>query len=127
MDVATYAIDADDVAATTARIAQIQPRLVVNLALPYQDLAIMDACLATKTHYVDTANYEPPETAKFEYSWQWAYRERFREAGICALLGSGFDPGVTGVFFPHGIGHLLVPLVVRRQAARLVPVSYQRL
>ena len=70
--------------------------MVLNLALPYQDLTIMDACLATKTHYIDTANYEPEDTAKFEYSWQWAYRERFEKAGITALLGSGFDPGVTG-------------------------------
>ena len=80
-------------------IEQEKPDVVLNLALPYQDLTIMDACLATKTHYVDTANYEPEDTAKFEYSWQWAYRERFEKAGITALLGSGFDPGVTRCIF----------------------------
>ena len=96
--VSTYAIDADDVAATSALIARIGPKLVVNLALPYQDLAIMDACLATGTHYLDTANYEPRDVAKFEYHWQWAYHDRFRENGLMALLGSGFDPGVTSVF-----------------------------
>ena len=94
----TYAIDAEDVPALTALIRQIGPELVVNLALPYQDLTIMDACLATGTAYLDTANYEPREEAKFEYKWQWAYHDRFKEAGIMALLGSGFDPGVTSVF-----------------------------
>ena len=72
------------------------------MALPYQDLTIMDACLACKVNYVDTANYEPKDEAKFEYKWQWAYREKFKEAGITALLGSGFDPGVTGVFYWFG-------------------------
>lgn len=94
----TYAIDADDVAATSELIRKIGPKLVVNLALPYQDLAIMDACLATGTHYMDTANYEPKDVAKFEYHWQWAYQDKFKEAGLMALLGSGFDPGVTSVF-----------------------------
>jgi saccharopine dehydrogenase (NAD+, L-lysine forming) len=98
VDVATYQIDADDVAATTALLREIKPVLVVNLALPYQDLAIMDACLAAGVNYMDTANYEPREEAKFEYKWQWAYQERFRAAGLTALLGSGFDPGVTSVF-----------------------------
>ena len=98
VDVATYQIDADDVAATTALINQVKPVLVVNLALPYQDLTIMDACLAAGVHYMDTANYEPREEAKFEYKWQWAYQERFKEKGLMALLGSGFDPGVTSVF-----------------------------
>lgn len=96
--VSTYAIDADDVAATSDLIRQIGPELVVNLALPYQDLAIMDACLATGVNYLDTANYEPRDVAKFEYSWQWAYQDKFKEAGLMALLGSGFDPGVTSVF-----------------------------
>ncbi len=96
--VATYAIDADDVAATTALILQISPRLVVNLALPYQDLHIMDACLAAGVNYLDTANYEPRDQAHFEYSWQWAYQDKFKAAGLTALLGSGFDPGVTSVF-----------------------------
>ncbi|NKJ41817.1 saccharopine dehydrogenase family protein [Novosphingobium sp. SG720] len=98
VDVATYQIDADDVAATTALIDEVKPVLVVNLALPYQDLTIMDACLAAGVHYMDTANYEPREEAKFEYKWQWAYQERFKEKGLMALLGSGFDPGVTSVF-----------------------------
>jgi saccharopine dehydrogenase (NAD+, L-lysine forming) len=98
IDVATYAIDADDVEATSKLIGEIGPELVVNLALPYQDLAIMDACLATGTNYLDTANYEPRDVAKFEYSWQWDYHDRFKAAGLTALLGSGFDPGVTSVF-----------------------------
>jgi len=76
----TAAVDADDVAALTALIREFQPEVVLNLALPYQDLHIMDACLAAGVHYVDTANYEPEDTAKFEYSWQWAYADRFREA-----------------------------------------------
>ncbi|WP_156841362.1 saccharopine dehydrogenase family protein [Novosphingobium aquimarinum] len=96
--IATYAIDADDVEATSKLIGEIGPELVVNLALPYQDLAIMDACLATGTNYLDTANYEPRDVAKFEYSWQWDYHDRFKQAGLTALLGSGFDPGVTSVF-----------------------------
>ncbi|MET0252244.1 MAG: saccharopine dehydrogenase family protein [Novosphingobium sp.] len=98
VEVATHAIDADDVAATTALIRQVGPKLVVNLALPYQDLTIMDACLAAGVDYLDTANYEPREEAKFEYKWQWAYQDRFKAAGLMALLGSGFDPGVTSVF-----------------------------
>ena len=96
--VATYALDADDVAATTALLNELRPALVVNLALPYQDLHIMDACLAAGVNYMDTANYEPIDEAKFEYHWQWAYQERFKAAGLTALLGSGFDPGVTSVF-----------------------------
>jgi saccharopine dehydrogenase (NAD+, L-lysine-forming) len=96
--VSTYAIDAEDVPALTALIQQIGPRLVVNLALPYQDLTIMDACLAAGVNYMDTANYEPKDVAKFEYHWQWAYQDRFKAAGLMALLGSGFDPGVTSVF-----------------------------
>ena len=89
----TYEIDAEEIQAMIRLIESIQPKLVVNLALPYQDLAIMDACLATGTHYMDTANYEPRDQAKFEYHWQWAYHDRFKEKGIMALLGSGFDPG----------------------------------
>ncbi len=96
--VSTYEIDAEEVPALTRLIQEIGPKLVVNLALPYQDLPIMDACLAAGVHYLDTANYEPKDQAKFEYSWQWAYQERFKEAGLMALLGSGFDPGVTSVF-----------------------------
>lgn len=96
--VATYTIDAEDVPALSDLIRQIGAKLVVNLALPYQDLTIMDACLETGVDYLDTANYEPKEEAKFEYSWQWAYHDRFKQAGLMALLGSGFDPGVTSVF-----------------------------
>jgi saccharopine dehydrogenase (NAD+, L-lysine forming) len=101
----TAQVNADNVGELVALINDFKPDMVLNLALPYQDLTIMDACLQTKTHYVDTANYEPEDTAKFEYSWQWAYREKFKEAGICALLGSGFDPGVTGVFSAYAQKH----------------------
>ena len=97
-DVATYQLDAADVTATTALLNALKPALVVNLALPYQDLNIMEACLAAGVNYMDTANYEPIDEAKFEYKWQWAYQERFKAAGLTALLGSGFDPGVTSVF-----------------------------
>ena len=101
----TAQVNADNVDELVALIMDFKPDVVLNLALPYQDLTIMDACLITKTHYVDTANYEPLDTAKFEYKWQWAYREKFKEAGICALLGSGFDPGVTGVFSAYAQKH----------------------
>lgn len=94
----TAEVDADDVNATAALIRSIGATHVVNLALPYQDLTIMEACLATSAHYMDTANYEPRDEAKFEYHWQWAYHDRFKDAGLMALLGSGFDPGVTSVF-----------------------------
>ena len=101
----TAQVDADDVTELVDLIEREKPDVVLNLALPYQDLKIMDACLATKTHYVDTANYEPEDTAKFEYKWQWGYDDRFKEAGITALLGSGFDPGVTGVFSAYALKH----------------------
>lgn len=101
----TAQVDADNVDELVALITEFQPDIVINVALPYQDLTIMDACLATKTDYLDTANYEPLDTAKFEYKWQWAYKERFEEAGITALLGSGFDPGVTGVFSAYALKH----------------------
>ncbi|MDR2512309.1 MAG: saccharopine dehydrogenase NADP-binding domain-containing protein, partial [Puniceicoccales bacterium] len=97
-EIRTAAVDADKVEATVALIKSLQPNLLINVALPYQDLPLMDACLHAGIHYVDTANYEPPNHAKFEYSWQWAYQERFQKAGLTALLGSGFDPGVTNVF-----------------------------
>ena len=97
-EIRTARVDADRVPELVALFEAEKPDLVINVALPYQDLSIMDACLEAGIHYLDTANYEPPETAKFEYSWQWAYRERFRERGLMALLGSGFDPGVTNVF-----------------------------
>ena len=103
--ITTAQVDANNVEELIALIEKEKPQVVLNLALPYQDLTIMDACLATKTHYVDTANYEPEDTAKFEYSWQWAYRERFEKAGITALLGSGFDPGVTSVFSAYALKH----------------------
>jgi len=101
----TAALDADKVAETVKLIESFQPQLVINVALPYQDLPIMDACLETGVHYLDTANYEPIDEAKFEYSWQWAYQERFKEKGIMALLGCGFDPGVTGVFTAYALKH----------------------
>ena len=103
--ISTAQVDADNVDELIALIHQVKPDIVINLALPYQDLTIMDACLATKTNYLDTANYEPRDTAKFEYSWQWAYRKRFEEAGITAILGCGFDPGVTGVFCAYALKH----------------------
>ncbi len=84
---------------------EFKPDLVVNVALPYQDLHIMDACLEAGVNYLDTANYEPIDEAKFEYSWQWAYQDRFREAGLTAILGCGFDPGVTGVFTAYAAKH----------------------
>lgn len=103
--ITTARVDADNVDELIQLINSYKPDIVMNIALPYQDLTIMDACLATKTHYLDTANYEPEDTAKFEYSWQWAYRERFEQAGIMALLGCGFDPGVTGVFSAYAAKH----------------------
>jgi saccharopine dehydrogenase (NAD+, L-lysine-forming) len=103
--ITTAQVDANNVPELIALIEKVKPDIVINVALPYQDLTIMDACLATKVDYVDTANYEPEDTAKFEYKWQWAYRERFKEAGITALLGSGFDPGVTSVFSAYAQKH----------------------
>ena len=103
--VATAQIDAMDVPRLTALVRDYKPDLVMNIALPYQDLAIMDACLAAGASYLDTANYEPPEEAHFEYSWQWAYRERFEKAGLTAILGCGFDPGVTQVFSAYAQKH----------------------
>lgn len=103
--VTTAQVDADHTEEVIALINQYKPDIVINVALPYQDLTIMDACLATKTNYLDTANYEPKDTAKFEYKWQWAYRERFEQAGITAILGCGFDPGVTQVFSAYALKH----------------------
>ena len=99
-------LDADNVGETTAIIRAYKPRVVINVALPYQDLAIMDACLECGVDYLDTANYEPRDEAKFEYKWQWAYQDRYRERGIMALLGCGFDPGVTNIFCAHAMKHL---------------------
>ena len=101
----TAQVDADNVEELVELINSFKPDIVINVALPYQDLTIMDACLATGVHYLDTANYEPLDTAKFEYKWQWAYREKFEEAGLTAILGCGFDPGVTGVFSAYAQKH----------------------
>ncbi len=103
--ITTAQVDAGNVPQLVELIRREKPDIVINVALPYQDLTIMDACLETKTDYLDTANYEPEDTAKFEYKWQWEYRERFEKAGITALLGSGFDPGVTGVFSAYALKH----------------------
>lgn len=101
----TAQVDADNVPELVALIHSFNPDLVINVALPYQDLPIMDACLETGVHYLDTANYEPKDEAKFEYSWQWAYQQRFKEKGIMALLGCGFDPGVTQVYCAYAAKH----------------------
>ncbi len=100
-DIRTEKVDADKTEELVALIKYVQPDLVVHVALPYQDLTIMDACLETGVDYLDTANYEPPDEAHFEYSWQWAYRDRFEQAGLCAVLGCGFDPGQTNIYCAH--------------------------
>lgn len=101
----TAQVDADDVPQLVTLIKAFRPDIVVNVALPYQDLHIMDACLETGVAYLDTANYEPPEEAKYEYSWQWAYNDRYRNAGLTAILGCGFDPGVTSIFTAYAAKH----------------------
>jgi saccharopine dehydrogenase (NAD+, L-lysine forming) len=101
----TAKIDADDVPALVKLLKRFKPKMVINVALPYQDLTIMDACLEAGVHYLDTANYEPKDVAKYEYSWQWAYQDRFKKAGLMAVLGCGFDPGVTNVFTAYGMKH----------------------
>ena len=103
--VETAQVDADNVPELVALIKKVKPFMIINVALPYQDLTIMDACLETGIHYMDTANYEPKDVAKFEYSWQWAYQERFKDAGLMALLGCGFDPGVTQVYTAYANKH----------------------
>ncbi|MDX2110724.1 MAG: saccharopine dehydrogenase family protein [Verrucomicrobiota bacterium] len=103
--IATAAVDADNVPETIALLRKVKPDLLLNVALPYQDLTLMEACLETGVDYLDTANYEPLDTAKFEYRWQWALNDRFRQKGTMALLGSGFDPGVTNVFTAHALKH----------------------
>lgn len=105
VDVKTAAVDADNVPELAALIRSFGPKIVINVALPYQDLHIMEACLETGVHYLDTANYEPLDEAKFEYSWQWAYQDRFKEAGLTAVLGCGFDPGVTGIYTAYAAKH----------------------
>lgn len=101
----TAQVDADNVPELVELINLIKPDMVINVALPYQDLTIMDACLEAGVHYLDTANYEPLDTAKFEYKWQWAYQEKFEKAGLMALLGSGFDPGATNMFTAYIAKH----------------------
>ncbi|WP_278832800.1 saccharopine dehydrogenase family protein [Porphyromonas cangingivalis] len=101
----TAQVDADSVEDLVRLFNDFKPELVINVALPYQDLTIMDACLECGVNYLDTANYEPLDEAKFEYHWQWAYRERFKEAGLTAILGCGFDPGVTNIFTAHAAKH----------------------
>ncbi|MBK6374053.1 MAG: saccharopine dehydrogenase family protein [Saprospiraceae bacterium] len=103
--ITTAQVDADNVPELVALIRKFEPVLVINVALPYQDLTIMDACLETNVAYLDTANYEPKEEAKFEYSWQWAYHDRFKEQGLTAILRCGFDPGVTSVFTAYAAKH----------------------
>ncbi len=104
-NIKTAQVDADDVRQMVELLKAFKPAMVINVALPYQDLTIMDACLQTGVHYLDTANYEPPNVARFEYHWQWAYHDRFKKAGLTAILGCGFDPGVTGVFTAYAAKH----------------------
>ena len=104
-EVSTYRMNADDLDETVRLLRTVRPDLLLNLALPYQNLTLMEACLATGTNYLDTANYESPEVARFEYKWQWRYHQRFQEQNLCALLGSGFDPGVTNVFTAFSAKH----------------------
>jgi len=101
----TDQVDADHVDQVVQLFKKHEPVMVINVALPYQDLTIMEACLACGVHYLDTANYEPPEEAKFQYSWQWGYQERFEKAGLLAILGCGFDPGVTSIFTAYAAKH----------------------
>lgn len=103
--VETAQVDADNVHELVALIKKVQPEILIHVALPYQDLHIMDACLETGVTYLDTANYEPRDEAKFCYKWQWDYQDKFKDAGLLALLGSGFDPGVTNVFTAHAAKH----------------------
>ena len=104
-DIKTAQVDADEVPQLVALFNEFRPDLVMNLALPYQDLTIMEACLQAGCNYLDTANYEPKDEAHFEYSWQWAFRERFEKAGLCAILGCGFDPGVTSIYTAYAAKH----------------------
>lgn len=101
----TAQVDADNVPELVSLFNEFKPEIVINVALPYQDLTIMDACLEAGVNYLDTANYEPKDEAKFEYKWQWAYKDRFEKAGLTAILGCGFDPGVTSIFTAHAAKH----------------------
>ena len=107
VDIEIVSLDADNINETISVIKKYNPFVVVNLALPYQDLNIMEACLSTNTHYLDTANYEPKDDTNFKYKWQWDFQQKFKKKGIMALLGSGFDPGVTNVFTAHTKKHYL--------------------
>lgn len=101
----TARVDADNVPELVSLMNDFKPELVINVALPYQDLTIMDACLEAGVNYLDTANYEPKDEARFEYKWQWAYRDKFEKAGLTAILGCGFDPGVTSIFTAYAAKH----------------------
>jgi saccharopine dehydrogenase (NAD+, L-lysine-forming) len=105
VEVKTAQVDADNVPELVALLNDYKPELLINVALPYQDLTIMDACLEAGVNYLDTANYEPKDEAHFEYSWQWAYKERFEQAGLTAILGCGFDPGVTSIYTAYAAKH----------------------
>lgn len=104
-NITTDSVDADSVPQLVELFKRHNPDIVINVALPYQDLTIMDACLECGVNYLDTANYEPKDEAHFEYSWQWAYKEKFEKAGLTAILGCGFDPGVSGVFTAYAAKH----------------------
>ena len=105
VNIQTAQVDADSIPELVKLFDEFKPEIVINVALPYQDLTIMDACLECGVNYLDTANYEPKDEAHFEYSWQWAYKDKFREAGLTAILGCGFDPGVTNVFTAYAAKH----------------------
>ncbi len=96
----TARVDADDLGQLVALFKSFKPDIVIHVALPYQDLTIMEACLKTGVNYLDTANYEPPDVPKFEYKWQWAYHDRFKDANLTAILGCGFDPGLPAYLLP---------------------------
>ena len=104
-NIVTDSVDADSVPQLVELFKKHQPDIVINVALPYQDLTIMDACLECGVNYLDTANYEPLDEAKYQYSWQWAYKDRFEKAGLTAILGCGFDPGVSGVYTAYAAKH----------------------
>ena len=105
VDVKTAQVDADNVPELVKLLNEYKPELLINVALPYQDFTIMDACLEAGVNYLDTANYEPKDEAHFEYSWQWAYKERFEKAGLTAILGCGFDPCVTSIYTAYAAKH----------------------
>ena len=104
-NIKTAQVDADSVDELVALFNSFKPEIVINVALPYQDLTIMEACLQSGVNYLDTANYEPKDVAHFEYSWQWAYKKRFEDAGLTAILGCGFDPGVSGIYTAYAAKH----------------------